>query len=114
MVKAKITKIDIDKDNYCFLIKLSSDTPTKPIAGHRFVDLLGKNQYVDDIDLLLDLYGIKYVPKNVYMELGQALEEPVLHYRFPDKYLMRFDYEDYKDHKSGAFDLDEEKDKFTI
>ena len=108
MVKAKITKIDIDKDNYCFLIKLSSDTPTKPIAGHRFVDLLGKNQYVDDIDLLLDLYGIKYVPKNVYMELGQALEEPVLHYRFPDKYLMRFDYEDYKDHKSGAFDLDDE------
>ena len=108
MVKAKITKLE-DYDEPYFYIKLSSDEPTKPIAGHRFVDLLGRTSYPQsDVELLLDLYGLKYVPKNVYMELGQALEEPVLHYRFPNKELLRFNYDDYKDHKSGAFDLDEE------
>ena len=87
---------------------LSSDTPTKPIAGHRFVDLLGKNQFINKNDLILDLYGLKYVPENIYMTLGKTLEEPVIKYKFPDDEIMRFEYDDYRECRSGAFDLDDE------
>lgn len=110
MVIAKVERVDFGDKVLPpqFKITFSSDVPTKPIAGHRFIDLLGKNPYVNRTDLLLDLYGLKFVPKNVYMELGQTLEKYVINYKFPNNTVMRFEYEDYKDCKSGAFNLDEE------
>lgn len=102
-----IGKVEHIEDNI-YKLHLSSDVPTKPIAGHRFVDLLGKNQYINEDDLLLDLYGLKFVPKNVYMELGNTLEDFVIGYRYPDKEIERFKYDDYRERKSGAFNQDDE------
>jgi hypothetical protein len=102
-----VGKVEHIEDNI-YKLHLSSDVPTKPIAGHRFIDLLGENHYVTMDDVLLDLYGLKFVPKNVYMELGQKLEDYVLNYRFPNEDLERFKYEDYRECKSGAFNQDDE------
>lgn len=104
MVVGTIEHLDGD----LFKLNFASDVPTKPIAGHRFIDLLGENHYVTNDDILLDLYGLKFVPKNVYMELGALLEDYVLNYRFPNEELERFKYEDYRECKSGAFNQDDE------
>lgn len=107
MVKAYIKLINEEELKY--EIKLETDEPTKPIAGHRYVDLLGLNSFANRTSMLLDFYGIKYVPPNDYMRLGALLEDYLIDYCYSEcGTVLRFKYEDYRDCKSGAFDLDDE------
>lgn len=107
MVTANIKLID--EEELLYNITLESDEPTKPIAGHRYVDLLGLNPFANNTSMLLDFYGIKYVPQNDYMKLGSLLEDYLIDYCYGNcGTVLRFKYEDYKECKSGAFDLDDE------
>ena len=65
----------IDEEELRYKIRLESDEPTKPIAGHRYVDLLGLNPFANRTTMLLDFFGIKYTPPNEYMKLGSVMED---------------------------------------
>jgi len=72
--------IDVKKESrkgfaYC---KLYTTNKRKRIGGHRFVALFGKNNFTNNLGLLLEFFGLKPFVANDFVTVGKELEEAVI------------------------------------
>ncbi len=62
-----------------YTFKLYTDkTEYKKISGHRFVKLVSQDMYNNDIELIMDFFGLMPFVENDYMKCGKFLEEPLI------------------------------------
>lgn len=85
--KTTITITPIKKGQW----QLNFNGNAKPMSAHRFVQLMGWENYVSKSELLLDFFDLKITVPNIRMELGSIMEQTILDYEYNDDVYIHYE-----------------------
>jgi hypothetical protein len=84
--------------------QLNFNGKSKPISAHRFVQLMGWENYVSKSELLLDFFDLKITTPNIRMDLGNSMERTILDYEYKDDVYIHFEMT--KENRGNIIDPD--------